>query len=125
MCVKLQQNGKIIIPGSIIEVKTKQGLKSLVWGINNPNGIYNARMESLEKLWLPKGYKIGTAIIEKFVERDTTYTFETKTKDETIGVLYKGNEAIIITEPATGSVVRVHHRQPCFVKLKDILNIAA
>lgn len=118
MCTKLTQNGEIIIPGMNAAIKTKQGFSELKWGraFGENELMTNARIESLEHVWKSKGYTIGTMDIDSFTEGRTKFKGQV-----TVGVIYRGHHFLVITEPSSPQVRKVHHRQPCFQNLEKLL----
>jgi hypothetical protein len=125
MCTKLRQNGEILIPGNRGIIKTPKGEKTLVWGYDNGLGIQaNARFESLREKWIPKKYQVGVMEIDSFWEgRRTTKEF-LMPKNGLIGIIYKKDHFIVVTEEAGGPVSKVHHRQPCMRQLFQLLAVA-
>jgi len=123
MCIKLRQTGKIIVPGQTAIIKTKRGDKASMWGFDNGMGIQaNARIESLKEKWLKKGYAIGTFEIESFYEANHKERQEKEFKfSGEVGIIYKGEHFLVVTEEAGSQVKKIHHRQPCIRQLKLLL----
>lgn len=120
MCIKLKQTGEIITPGKTAIILTNRGLKPMKWGFDTGLGDQaNARVESLKEKWLNKGYEFGHMEVDSFFERDerkreTEFKF---CKPNLIGIVYKSDHFLVVTEQASPQVAKVHHRQPCIRQL--------
>lgn len=116
MCTKLTQNGQVLLPGNKAVVRTPKGERILTWGLNNDLGLQaNARLESIDK-WRKKGFKQnGILEVDSFYEGTTNFKFPKKGE---LGVIYRDDVFLLVTEPANAQVSKVHHRQPCINLLK-------
>lgn len=123
MSINLTQDNKTVVPGSSLKVRTEKGSKSLKWGFNEPMGIYSARLENLSKFWLSHGYKVGLATISTFREGKVEFHFENK-ENRDIGVIYKDDHFLLVTEPAGSNVAKENHRQPCYLAINALLKLA-
>jgi putative SOS response-associated peptidase YedK len=120
MCTQLTQNGRIIIPFTrAIITASNRSVSSSLWGaMSHGHPIINARMESLTKLWIPRGYELMTMFVSGFVELEKEFVFP---RPREIGIVYKEDHFLVITEPAIAQVASVHHRQPCFINLAKLI----
>lgn len=133
MCVKLENNGQIIIPTMRYPIRFDQGTQSyeklMTWGVDLGYGlIYNARIESiLEGKWNKHGItQIGRIYVTGFFEPmsyGTEHRF-TFSHPKPIGVIHNSKQFLVVTEPAQGKVKLIHHRQPCYLGLNQLKTAA-
>lgn len=120
MCTQLTQNGRIIVPGNrawIISPMKQTGY--FKWGVQmNGHLVVNARIETLRTTWISKGYELMTIEVDSFLEKDHEFKFN---KPRSIGIIYKEDHFLVITEPANKIISKAHHRQPCFERLPKLL----
>lgn len=116
MCTQMTQNGRIIVPGSRAIVRPRLDVnRVMTWGNTTS---FNARLESLENIWKPRGFLLGSMMVDSFVEADTGFEFKKPLK---VAIIYKQGIFLVVTEPANKQVARVHPRQPCFEHIKQLL----
>ncbi len=124
MCIRLENNGHIIIPGSYAPVKTGNQIDNLKWGIDLGHGVmFNARIESImANKWEKYGLTIiGELEVTAFFEKNHRFKF---LKPFNVGVLHNASHFLVITERATDQVKKVHDRQPCYLNLFKLLKTA-
>lgn len=125
MCVKLENNGKIIIPRTYVPIKIESQIIRLFWGIDLGHGLVNnARIESiLGNVWTKHGMSLnGLLQADAFWEGNNRLKFN-KMRD--IAVIHNMSQFVLVTEPALPWVKVVHHRQPCYTRIKELTLQAA
>ena len=127
MCVKLERNGRILIPRYTALIKYKLGTQSyenpMTWGLDLGYGlISNARFESIrDGKWKRHGLvRIGELYVDAFYELEQRFVFK---QPRPVGVIHNTHIFLLVTEPAEGVVKEIHHRQPC-VHLNILKQIA-
>lgn len=119
MCGGLTIDKRRVQPGASIKYKTLAGDKIGIWGINRATGAYNARIENLETTWKKEFANRGVIDIEAFKEGAFDISLEEGTGDMGIAILYnEAGEFVVLTQPASEELRRVHHRMPVLV-LRD------
>lgn len=121
MCVKLQNNGRIIIPGVKVPLRVGNYEKDVIWGVDLGHGwIANARLESvLDKVWDKWGFtNTGFIKVEEFFEKDKRFHL---TNPVNVGIIHNFSNFLVVTEPATMPVKKYHHRQPCYLNLSKLM----
>ncbi len=125
MCVKLENSGRIIIPGTSAPVKAAGKIIQMKWGVDLGHGlVLNARIESIMgNIWEKWGLTlIGELEVDTFFETTTDKTYRFKLPSPTnIGVLHNTEYFVVITEPASEPVKKYHARQPCYQMLHKLL----
>jgi 23S rRNA-/tRNA-specific pseudouridylate synthase len=119
MCTQLTQNGRILVFGKSAIIRSGTTTANIVWGTyRNGHPVVNARIESLNKIWMPLNYTIMSIMVDSFLERDVEFKFKSPTD---VAVIYKEDHFLVVTEPAGIQVKKTHARQPCFERLHELL----